>query len=107
MGNPSHPGILEVIRDWLEGKDCEISLEEEVTHAEEAPLYNELPENENQYALFTGGSCCIVGKHRRRNAAAWSPTKQVAETVEGAGESSQSAELKAIQPDLDIVEQKN
>jgi len=58
MGNPSHPGILEVIMDWPEGKDFRVSPEEEVTHAEEAPLYNKLSENEKQYAPFTGGSCC-------------------------------------------------
>ncbi|KAK4811021.1 hypothetical protein QYF61_015725 [Mycteria americana] len=67
------PGILEVIMDWPEGKDFGISREEEVTRAEEAPLYNQLPENEKQYALFTDGSCQIVGKHRRWKAAVWSP----------------------------------
>ncbi|KAK4828886.1 LOW QUALITY PROTEIN: hypothetical protein QYF61_001444 [Mycteria americana] len=36
-----------------------ISPDEEVTHAEEGPLYNKLPENEKQYALFTDGSCHI------------------------------------------------
>jgi len=63
MGNPCLPGFLEVIIDWPEGKDFRVSPEEEVTHAEEAPLYNNLPENERQYALFTDRSCCIVGKH--------------------------------------------
>ncbi|KAK4807067.1 hypothetical protein QYF61_018408 [Mycteria americana] len=48
IGNPSLPGILEVIMDWPEGKDFGISPEEEVTRAEEAPLYNKLPENEKQ-----------------------------------------------------------
>ncbi|KAK4829418.1 hypothetical protein QYF61_003982 [Mycteria americana] len=72
-GNPGLPGILEVIMDWPEGKDFKISPEEEVTCAEEAPLYNKLPENEKQYALFTDGSCRIVGKHRRWKAAVWSP----------------------------------
>jgi len=76
---------------------------EEVTHAEEAPLCNKLPENEKQYALFTDGSCHIVGKHRRRKAAVWSPT-QVAETAEEQGELSQFAEVKAIQLALDIAE---
>ena len=59
--------------------------------AEEALLYNKLPENERQYALFTDGSCCIVGKHRRWKAAVWSPIQQVAEIAEGEGESSQFA----------------
>ncbi|KAK4828558.1 hypothetical protein QYF61_027527 [Mycteria americana] len=71
--NPSHPGILEIIMDWPEGKDFRISPEEEVMCAKEAPLYNKLPENEKQYAIFTDGSCHIVGKHRRWKAAVWSP----------------------------------
>ncbi|KAK4806727.1 hypothetical protein QYF61_007525 [Mycteria americana] len=102
IGNPNRPGILEVIMDWPEGKDFGISPEEEVTRAEEAPLYNKLPENEKQYALFTDGSCRIVGKHRRWKAAVWSPIR-VVETA-GDGESSQFAEVKAIQLALDIVE---
>ncbi|XP_074934140.1 uncharacterized protein LOC142049879 [Phalacrocorax aristotelis] len=104
VGNPSRPGILEVIMDWPEGKGFGISPEEEVTRAEEAPLYNKLPEDEKQYALFTDGSCRLVGKHRRWKAAVWSPTRQVAETAEGEGESSQFAEVKAIQLALDIAE---
>jgi len=35
-GKPSCPGMLEVIMDWLEGKDLGISPGEEVTHAETA-----------------------------------------------------------------------
>jgi len=62
MRNPSRSGILEVIMDWPEGKDFGVSREEEVTYAEEAPLYNKLPENEKQYALFRDGSCRIVRK---------------------------------------------
>ncbi|KAK4810639.1 hypothetical protein QYF61_007376 [Mycteria americana] len=104
IGNPSRPGILEVIMDWAEGKDIGISPEKEVTRAEEAPLYNKLPENEKQYALFTDGSCCIVGKHQRWKAAVWSPIRQVVETAEGEGESSLFAEVKAIQLALDIAE---
>uniref|UniRef100_A0A8B9VB55 ribonuclease H n=1 Tax=Anas zonorhyncha TaxID=75864 RepID=A0A8B9VB55_9AVES len=73
IGNPSRPGILEVIMDWPEGKYFGISSEEEVVHAEEAPLHNQLPENEKKYSLFTDGSCHIVGKHRRWKAAVWSP----------------------------------
>ncbi|KAK4815664.1 hypothetical protein QYF61_005410 [Mycteria americana] len=91
--------------DWPEGKDFRISPEEEVTHAEEAPLYNKLPENEKQYALFTDGSCHIVGKHRSWKAAVWSPIRQVIETAEGEGEPSQFAEVKAIQLALGIAEQ--
>ncbi|KAK4806485.1 hypothetical protein QYF61_013978 [Mycteria americana] len=104
IGNPNRPGILEVIMDWLEGKDFGISPEEEVTCAEEASLYSKLPENEKQYALFTDGSSRIVGKHRRWKAAVWSPIRQVVETAEGDGESSQTAEVKAIQLALDIAE---
>ncbi|KAK4808526.1 hypothetical protein QYF61_009829 [Mycteria americana] len=96
IGNLSRPGILEVIMDWPEGKDFGISPEEEVTRAEEAPLYNKLPENEKQYALFTDGSCRIVGKHQRWKAAVWSRIRQVVETAEGDGESSQFAESAAI-----------
>ncbi|KAK4831281.1 hypothetical protein QYF61_016751 [Mycteria americana] len=81
IGNPDHPGTLEVIMDWPEGKDFGISPEEEVTRAEEAPLYNKLPENEKQYALFTDGSCCIVGKLQRWKAAVWSP-QDIAAQVE-------------------------
>jgi len=44
-----------------------------------------------------------VGKQRRWKAAVWSPTRQVAETAEGEGESSQFAEVKAIQLALDIA----
>jgi len=62
MGNPSHPGILEVMMDWPEDKDFGLLPEEEVTRAEEAPLYNKLPEDKKQYALFMDGSC---RKHRK------------------------------------------
>ncbi|GAB0209796.1 hypothetical protein GRJ2_003445300 [Grus japonensis] len=73
--------------------------------AEEAPPYNKLPENEKQYALFTDGSCCIVGNIEGRwKAAVWSPTWRVAEAAEE-GESSQFLEVKAIQLALDIAEQ--
>ncbi|GAB0177952.1 hypothetical protein GRJ2_000260500 [Grus japonensis] len=104
IGSPSRPGILEVIPDWPERKDFGMSPEEEVTHAEEAPPYNKLPENEKQYALFTDGSCHIVGKHRRWKAAVWSPTRRVAEAAEGQDESSQFAEVKAIQLALGMAE---
>ena len=79
MGNLSRPGILEVVMDWPEGKKFGASPGEEVSRAKEAPPYNELSENEKKYALFTGGSCHIVGKYRRWKAAVWIPTRQVAE----------------------------
>ncbi|GAB0209821.1 hypothetical protein GRJ2_003447800 [Grus japonensis] len=104
IGNPNRPGILEVITDWPEGKDFGMSPEEEVTRAEEAPPYNKLPEDEKPYALFTDGSCRIMGKHQRWKAAVWSPTGRVAEAAEGEGESSQFAEVKAIQLALGIAE---
>ncbi|GAB0206911.1 ribonuclease H-like [Grus japonensis] len=102
IGNPNRPGILEVIMDWPEGKDFGMSPEEEVTRAEEAPLYNKLPENEKQYALFIFGSCPILEK-RQRKAVVWSPTRQVTEAAEGEGELSQFAEVKPIQLALDIA----
>jgi len=103
IGNPSRPGILEVIMDWPEGKYFGASPEEEVTRAEEGPLHNQLPEDKKQYALFTDGSCRIVGKQRRWKAVVWSPTRQVAATAEGEGESSLFAEMKAVQLALDIA----
>ncbi|GAB0181276.1 hypothetical protein GRJ2_000592900 [Grus japonensis] len=101
IGNPNCPGILEVITDWPEGKDFGMSPEEEVTRAEEAPPYNKPTEDEKPYALFTDGSCRIVGKHQRWKAAVWSP---VAESAEEESELSQFAEVKAIQLALDVAE---
>jgi len=70
--------------DWPEGKDFTVSPEEqEVTHAEEAPPYNELLENEKQYALFTDRSCRLVGKHTAAFHLRWSPTQPIIEADEG------------------------
>ena len=104
MGNLNRPGILEVIMNWTEDKKFGTSPGEEVSCAKAAPPYIELPENEKKYALFTDGSFHIVGKHRRWKAAVWSPTRQVAEATEGKGESSQFAEVKAVQLTLDVAE---
>ncbi|RMB92672.1 hypothetical protein DUI87_30981 [Hirundo rustica rustica] len=107
IGNPNRPGILEIITNWPEGETFGLSFEEEeeqVTRAKEAPPYNELPETERQYALFTDGSCRIVGANRKWKAAVWGPTRRVAQATEGQGGSSQVAELKAIQLALDIAE---
>ncbi|RMC20093.1 hypothetical protein DUI87_00939 [Hirundo rustica rustica] len=107
IGNPNHPGILEIITNWPEGENFGLTDEEEqeqVTCAEEAPPYNQLPAEETRYALFTDGSCHIVGMNRKWKAAVWSPTRQVAEATEGEGGSSQLAELKAVQLALDIAE---
>ncbi|KAJ7424808.1 hypothetical protein WISP_26557 [Willisornis vidua] len=107
IGKPSCPGILEIITNLAESENFRLADEEEGEHvnqAEEAPPYNQLPEEETHFALFTDGSSHIVGKTRRWKAAVWSPTRQVAEAVDGGGESSQFAELKAVQLALDIAE---
>ncbi|KAJ7414467.1 hypothetical protein BTVI_40977 [Pitangus sulphuratus] len=78
--------------------------EEPVSRAEEAPPYNQLPDEETRYALFTDGSCPIVGRNRKWKVAVWSPTRQVAETTEDEGESSQFVKLKAVRLVLDIAE---
>ncbi|RMC03447.1 hypothetical protein DUI87_20645 [Hirundo rustica rustica] len=67
-GNPNHPGILEIITNWPEGKNFGLMVEEEqeqVTRAEDAPRYNQLPAEETRYALFTDGCCRIVGMKRK------------------------------------------
>ncbi|TRZ11245.1 hypothetical protein HGM15179_015861 [Zosterops borbonicus] len=106
FGNPNCPEILKVITNWVEGENFGLSSEEEkqVTRAEEAPPYNELPETERRYALFTDGSCQILGANWKWKAAVWSPTRQVAQATEGQDGSSQVAELKAVQLALDIAE---
>ncbi|RMB88693.1 hypothetical protein DUI87_34933 [Hirundo rustica rustica] len=107
IGNPNRPGILEIITNWPEGENFDLMDEEEqeqVTRAEEAPPYNQLPAEETRYALFTDGSCRVVGMNRKWKAAVWSPTRQVAQATEGEGGSSQLAELKAVQLALDIAE---
>ncbi|RMC16276.1 hypothetical protein DUI87_08491 [Hirundo rustica rustica] len=95
MGKLNRPGILEIITNWPEGENFGFTDEEQeqVTRAEEAPPYNQLPAEETHYALFTDGSCRIVGMNRKWKAAVWSPTRQVAEATEGEGGSSQLAEL--------------
>ncbi|RMC19687.1 hypothetical protein DUI87_03250 [Hirundo rustica rustica] len=107
IGNPNRPGILEIITNWPEGENFSLTDEEEqeqVTRAEEGPPYNQLPAEETRYALFTDGSCCVVGMNRKWKAAVWSPTRQVAQATEGEGGSSQLPELKAVQLALDIAE---
>ncbi|RMB88361.1 hypothetical protein DUI87_35255 [Hirundo rustica rustica] len=107
IGNPNRPGILEIITNWPESENFGLMDEEEqeqVTRAEEAPPYNQLPAEETRYALFTDGSCRVVGMNRKWKAAVWSPTRQVAQATEGEGGSSQLAELKAVQLALDIAE---
>lgn len=75
--------------DWPESRDFG-ALPKEVTCAE-------APRHEKQHAVFTDGSCRVVGNHQKwKETAAWSLAQQVAEATEGQGGSSQSAELKAI-----------
>ncbi|RMC00756.1 hypothetical protein DUI87_22439 [Hirundo rustica rustica] len=86
IGNPNHPGILEMITNWPKGETFGLSSEEEeeqVICLEEAPPYNELLDTERQYALFTDGSCRIVGANRKWKAAVWSPIRQVAQATKG------------------------
>ncbi|KAJ7408019.1 hypothetical protein BTVI_60865 [Pitangus sulphuratus] len=62
VGNLNLLGILEIITNWPEGGNFSLGDEEEpVSRAEEAPPHNQLPEEETRYALFTDGSCRIVG----------------------------------------------
>lgn len=77
-----------MIMDLPKGKDFGTSPEQEVTRAEEAQLYNKLPEKQKKYALFTYGSYFIAGKYQRWMTAVWSPMQQVAEAAEGKAESS-------------------
>ncbi|KAF4804109.1 hypothetical protein TURU_010614 [Turdus rufiventris] len=77
--------------------------EEQVTYAEDVPPYNELPETERRYALFTDGSCRIIGTNWKWKASVWSPTQQVAQATMGKGGSSQVAELIANHMALDIA----
>lgn len=75
-----------------------------VTCAEEAPLFNKLLENEEQYARFTVYSCYVVGKHRRWKSAVWSSTGQITKAVQEKHRSSWPAEVKAIQVALGTAE---
>ena len=102
-GNLNCPGVLEEIMDWSEGRDFRASPEE-VTHAQEAPLYKKLSVNEKKYAMFIDGLCHIVGNCWRWKTAVWSPTRQVTETVEEKGKFNQFAELKAIHLTQGIAE---
>ena len=75
-----------------------------MTRAQEVPPYNELSEGERHCVLFTDRSRHVIGNHRKWKAAVWSPPQQVVEATEGEGESSQFAEVKAIQLALEIAE---
>ncbi|KAJ7413136.1 hypothetical protein BTVI_44102 [Pitangus sulphuratus] len=76
MRNLNSPRILEIITNWPEGGNFSLADEEEeepVSQTEEDPPYNQLPDEETRYALFTDGSCRIVGRSRKWKAAVWSP----------------------------------
>ncbi|KAM4879250.1 uncharacterized protein FYW23_015363 [Sylvia borin] len=79
VGKLNRPGILEVITNWPEGESFSVADEEQepVTRVEEAPPYDQLPAEEICYALFTDGSCRVIGMSRRWKAAVWSPTRQL------------------------------
>lgn len=49
------------------------SLPEKVTCTEEELPYNKLAGNKRDYALFTDGSCHVVGNDQRWKASLWSP----------------------------------
>ncbi|KAJ7424120.1 hypothetical protein BTVI_07677 [Pitangus sulphuratus] len=91
IGNLNRTGMLDTIVNWPEGEIFGLADEEEgeqVVRAEEAPAYNQLPQEETCYALFIDGSCCIVGMKHKWKASVRIPTPQVAEVTEGEGESS-------------------
>ncbi|KAK4826744.1 hypothetical protein QYF61_010997 [Mycteria americana] len=81
LGKPNHPGILEEIMERAEGRDFG-ALPEEVARAQRHHHYNELSEDKMCYALFTEGSCHVVGNHWKWKAAVWSPTQEVIEATE-------------------------
>ncbi|KAF4790637.1 hypothetical protein TURU_138585 [Turdus rufiventris] len=107
---PKSPWDLEIIANWPEGENFGLADDEEqekVSQAEEASLYNQLPADETHYALFTDGSCGILGMNRKWKAAIWSPKKQVAQATEREGGSRQLAELKAVQLALNMPRERS
>uniref|UniRef100_A0A8V5GQ22 ribonuclease H n=1 Tax=Melopsittacus undulatus TaxID=13146 RepID=A0A8V5GQ22_MELUD len=95
---------------WQDGH-FGMSPEKEVMRAEEAPPYNKLSESEKQYALFTDGSCCIVGKHRRWKRHAGYAITTSREVIESGplptNTSAQKAELVALTRALELAKGKN
>ncbi|TRZ13895.1 hypothetical protein HGM15179_013220 [Zosterops borbonicus] len=97
IGNPNRPEILEIITNWPESENFGLTDNEEqeqATKAKKAPPYNQLPAEETCYALFTDGSCRIVGMNRKWKAAVWSPTRQVAQATKRKGHQSRDATYK-------------
>lgn len=89
--------------DWPEGREFK-ALPEEAACAQQAPPRNKLSEDGRRYALFTDGTCHVVGNLWKWKAAVWSPTQKFIEATEGGGKSSQFAELKATQLALETAE---
>ncbi|RMC19330.1 hypothetical protein DUI87_03938 [Hirundo rustica rustica] len=107
-GNPNRPGILEVITNWPEGENFGLMDEEEqeqVTCAKEGPAYNQLPAEETCYALFTEGSCSIVGMNRKWKAAVWSPTLHTKEKVIRADATYKWAQDRGVDLTMDSISQ--
>ncbi|RMC09853.1 hypothetical protein DUI87_13640 [Hirundo rustica rustica] len=98
MGKLNRPGILEIITNWPEGENFGLTDEEQeqVTRAKEASPYNQLPAEETHYALFTDGSCRIVGMNRKWKAAVWSPTQQVIHDCETCAAIKQAKRVKPL-----------
>lgn len=91
IGNPSGPGILEVIIDWPEGKDFGILPKRRWCRLKKLHC----KWNTRKWKPICPGECChILGKYHRWKAAVWSSI-HIAETAEWQGESSQFSEVKA------------
>ncbi|KAJ7428275.1 hypothetical protein BTVI_01048 [Pitangus sulphuratus] len=72
MKNSNRPGILEIITNWPKSGNFSLANEEEeepVSRTEETPPYNQLPNEETRYTLFTDNSCRIVRRNRKWKAA--------------------------------------
>ncbi|KAJ7409731.1 hypothetical protein WISP_112403 [Willisornis vidua] len=64
--------VPEIITNWPENGNISLADEEEkesVNRAKDAPPYNQLPDEETRYALFTDGSCRIIRKSQKQKAA--------------------------------------
>ncbi|RMC20409.1 hypothetical protein DUI87_01259 [Hirundo rustica rustica] len=86
-------------------------IKQEIAHAVALSPVRTGPDVKN--VLYSAAGCHglswslwqkVPGMNQKWKAAVWSPTRQVAEATEGEGESSQLAELKAVQLSFDIAE---